>query len=131
MNCEQVAPYLPGLAGGELGGETVRWVQSHVDGCASCRADAARYRAVTSGLAALREREVLPPAFLVDAIVERVQAEPKRRYFPVPPVVPAELVRVLQDNREAIASVAGVALAAGAAYALWRTARSARLRAAT
>jgi hypothetical protein len=132
MNCEQVTPYLPGLAGDELGDETVRWIDAHVASCASCRTDAARYRSVSSGLAAIRDREIEPPAFLVDAILERVDADRHRRLVPIPPpVVSAGLVRLAQENRDAIASAAGVALAAGAAYALWRTVRSARLRAAT
>jgi hypothetical protein len=129
MNCEEVSPYQPGLAGDELGAETIRWIESHVATCDSCRRDAARYRAVSSGLTALRERTVHPPAFRADAIVEHVTAERDRRYLPIPPaVIPAELVRLAQENREALTSAAGIALAAGAAYALWRTVRSVRLR---
>jgi len=131
MNCEQVAPYLPGVAGGELGDETLRWVDGHLASCASCRADALRYRSVSAGLLALRENEPAPPAFLVDSIVERVRADSQRRYLPVSPMIPAELARLVQDNREALASAAGVALAAGAAYALWRRARSTRTTLAT
>jgi len=126
MNCEQIAPYLPGVAGGELGEESLRWVDAHLQTCESCRVEAARYRSVSSGLVALRERGVEPPAFLLDAIVERVESEHQRRYLPMAPMIPAELVRVVQDNREAIASAAGVAIAAGALYALWRRARSSR-----
>jgi anti-sigma factor RsiW len=131
MNCEQVAPYLPGVAGDELGDDSMRWVDAHLATCASCRADAARFRSVSAGLVALRERDPAPPAYLANAIVERVGAETRRRYLPVSPVIPAELVRLAQDNRDAIASAAGVALAAGAVYALWRKARSTRSRLAT
>jgi anti-sigma factor RsiW len=131
MNCEQVAPYLPGVAGDELGDESLRWVDAHLATCASCRAESARYRSVSVGLVALRDHEPAPPAYLVDAIVQHVRAETHRRYLPVSPVVPAELVRLVQDNRDAIASAAGVALAAGAAYALWRKMRSTRTRLAT
>ena len=131
MNCEQIAPYLPGVAGDELGAETTRWVEAHLATCASCRADAARFRMVSGGLVALRERQPEPPAFLLEAIAERVRSERQRRFLPVPPIIPAELVRLAQDNREALASAAGVALAAGAAYALWRTVRSNRTRIAT
>ena len=132
MNCEQVAPYLPGMAGRELGDDSLRWVDSHLATCASCRADAARYRSVSAGLLALRDHEPNPPAYLVDSIIEGVRADSQRRYLPVPPsVVSAELIRLVQDNRDAIASAAGVALAAGAAYALWRRVRSARTRLAT
>jgi len=131
MNCDQVAPYLPGVAGGELGHETLRWVDAHLESCASCRAEAGRYRSVSAGLVALREREPSPPAFLVDAILEGVRNETERRYLPVPAMIPAELLRLVQDNREAIASAAGLALAAGAAYALWRRVRSTRTSLAT
>lgn len=131
MNCEQIAPYLPGVVGDELGVESRRWVDAHLVTCAACRAEAARYRSVSTGLVALRERDPVPPAYLADAIIERVGAESHRRYLPVSPVIPAELIRLVQDNRDAIASAAGVALAAGAAYALWRKARSTRTRLAT
>ena len=132
MNCEQISPYLPGLAGDELGAETVHWIDAHLASCASCTAEAKRYRSVASGLATMADHEIEPPAFLVDAIFDRVEADGRRRMIPIPPtVIPAELVRLAQDNREAIASAAGVALAAGAAYALWRAMRSSRLRAAT
>jgi anti-sigma factor RsiW len=126
MNCEQVAPYLPGVAGGELGGETMRWVDAHLETCASCRADAARIRSVSKGLVALKEHDPVPPAFMVDSIMEAVQAEHRRRYLPVPPVVPAELIRVLSDNRDAIGTAAGVALAGMAAFALLRRAQKRR-----
>ena len=123
MNCEQVAPYLPGLAGDEIGDETRRWVDAHVATCDSCRADAARMRGVSAGLVALREREVPVPAYLEESILERVDAERTRRYLPMSPALSAELVRVVSDNRDAITQAAGVALAAGAMYALWRRAR--------
>ena len=132
MNCEQVSPYLPGLAGDELGAETVRWIDAHIGSCASCRAEAQRYRSVAAGLSAVAEREIEPPAFLVDSIIDRVEAERSRRLIPIPPaIVPAELVRLAQENRDALTSAAGVALAAGAAYALWRAMRSSRVRTAT
>src|SRR5207245_8481624 len=96
--------------------ETRRWVDAHLETGPSCRADASRFRAVSTGLVALREHEPEPPAFILDAIAERVRPERQRRFLPVPPVIPAELVRLAQDNREALASAAGVALAAGVAY---------------
>lgn len=126
MNCEQVAPYLPGLAGDELGADTVRWIDAHLAGCRSCRAEVERYRVLASGLSSLSTRAVEVPAFLPDAILQHVHAERRRRFLPVPAVVPAELVRVVQDNRDAIASAGAVLAAAGAAYALWRTLRRAR-----
>jgi len=132
MNCEQVSPYLPGLAGDELGVETLRWIDAHIATCDSCRQEALRYRSVATGLSAIAERQIEPPAFLVDAILERVESDRRRRLVPIPPaVIPAELVRLAQENREAITSAAGVALAAGAAFALWRAMRSSRVRTAT
>ncbi|MGH2728665.1 MAG: anti-sigma factor family protein [Actinomycetota bacterium] len=126
MNCEQVSPYLPGLAGGELGVETVRWVEAHIGGCASCGREAARYRALASGLATLEAREIEPPAYLAEAIAERVRDERRRRFLPIPPVVSPEIARVVADNRDAIVSAGAVLVAAGAALAVWRAARSAR-----
>jgi anti-sigma factor RsiW len=102
MNCEQVAPYLPGVAGGELGAATNRWVEAHIAGCESCRAESARYRTLATGLATLNEREIEPPAFLAQAIAERVRGERRHRFLPVPPIVSPEIARVVADNREAI-----------------------------
>ncbi len=126
MNCEQVSPYLPGLAGAELGVETARWVEAHIGECASCRVEAIRYRALTSGLASLESHEIQPPAYLAEAIAERVHESRRRRFLPVPPVVSPEIARVVADNREAIVSAGAVLVAAGAAFAVWRAARSAR-----
>ncbi len=124
MNCEQVRPYLPGVARGELGHETSRWVEAHVQACDSCRADTEHYRVLAADLAAIASRPIDPPPFLVETILERVR--PRRRYLPVPPLVPAELARIAQENREVLTSAGAVVLAAGAAYALWRAARSFR-----
>lgn len=126
MNCEQVTPYLPGLAGDELGAETVRWVEAHVAECASCRAESQRYRTIASGLATLDARTIEPPAFLAEAIAERVRADHRRRFLPVPPIVSPEVARVVADNRDAIVSAGAVLVAAGAAFALWRAGRSFR-----
>jgi hypothetical protein len=126
MNCEEIAPYLPGIAGAELGADTMRWVESHIEGCASCRAEADLFRVLAGGLAGLTQREIQPPAFLAQAIAERVRAERRRRFVPVPPVVSPELARAVADNREAIVSAGATLLAAGAAFALWRAARGRR-----
>jgi anti-sigma factor RsiW len=126
MNCEQVAPYLPGLAGDELGADTIGWVEAHVAGCESCRAESARYRSLAAGLATLNAREIEPPAYLAEAIAERVRADRRRRFLPVPPVVSPEIVRVVSDNRDAIVSAGAVLVAAGAAFAVWRAARANR-----
>lgn len=126
MNCEQVAPYLPGIADGELGADTIQWIEVHLGGCRNCRAEAERFSALASGLRGLSSRAIEPPAFLPDAILERVHAEQRRRFVPVPAMIPAELVRIVQDNRDAIASAGALIAAAGAAYALWRTVRRVR-----
>ena len=126
MNCEHVAPYLPGIAGGELGAETIRWVEAHVNGCASCRAEAARFRTLRSGLATLQAREIEPPAYLAEAISDRVRRERRRRFLPVPPLVSPEIARVVADNRETIVSAGAAIVAAGAAIALWRSIRGSR-----
>ena len=46
MKCEDIAPYLPGLAGGEIGDETVRWVRTHLERTApaTLRGGRARHR---------------------------------------------------------------------------------------
>ncbi|MGH2795132.1 MAG: anti-sigma factor family protein [Actinomycetota bacterium] len=126
MNCEQVAQYLPGLAGDELGAETIRWVQTHVADCPSCRAESARYRSLASGLSSLSAVEIEPPALLAEAIAERVRNERRRRFLPVPPVVSPEIARAVTDNRDAIVSAGATLIAAGAAFALWRAARNRR-----
>lgn len=117
---------MPGVAGGELGAATIRWVEAHVAGCASCRAESARYRTLAAGLATLNEREIEPPAFLARAIAERVRGERRHRFLPVPPIVSPEIARVVAGNREAIVSAGAAIVAAGAAFALWRVARSTR-----
>jgi anti-sigma factor RsiW len=126
VNCERVAPLLPGLAGGELEESARSWVEAHLASCRSCRAEASRYERLAAGLAALRSRPVEPPAHLPTAIAGRVHAEARRRLLPLPPVVAPDILRVLQEHREALAS-AGAALlvAAGAALVVWRALRGA------
>lgn len=135
MRCQRVRPYLAGHAGGDLQPETASLVDSHLRACAGCRAEAERFARVRAAVASLGERELEPPAYLAEAILESTSgAAPSRvrRLLPIPPVPPQELARVIGENRDAIASAAGAALlAAGAAYALWRAVRSARPRPAT
>lgn len=127
MNCEQVKPYLPGYSGGELLQETARALGHHIVSCERCRAEAGALEAVRQGLSALREHEIAPPPYLVDAVLDDVRSRRHRRLFPVPPIPPEHVLRVFQENREAILSGVGAALvAAGAAYALWRTLKAAR-----
>jgi hypothetical protein len=69
---------------------------------------------------ALAQREIDPPAMLAEAIIGSEQPR-TRRLLPIPPVPPNELIRVIGENRDAIASAAGAAVVvAGAAWILWR-----------
>ncbi len=125
MKCEQITPYLPGFAGGDLRPDTARIVADHVAGCATCSAGVTAQARVLSGLASLSAREVEPPAFMLDAILESVAEQPMRRVLPLIPLPMTDVAKAIVDNKEAIASAAGTALvAAGAAYALWRAVRS-------
>jgi anti-sigma factor RsiW len=134
MNCQQIQPYLPGFAGGDLRPDTANVVAAHVRDCASCSAEVARHDRVRAGLATLATREVAPPPFLLEAVLEGVHEHRSRRVLPLIPIppsdlarIPAELGRIVSENRDAIASATGTALvAAGAAYALWRAVRGSR-----
>ena len=133
MKCAQIIPYLPGHVGGELRPETDRIVVEHLSSCARCTAEAGRLSGVRTQLAALATREIEPPPYLVDAILEQTAERSKRRVLaPIVPIPAGELARVLSEHRETIASTAGAVLvAAGAAYALWRAVRGPRAVAAT
>jgi hypothetical protein len=128
MRCDQITPYLPGYAGGDLRPDTARIVAKHVEGCQTCTADLGRLERVQTALATIAEREIEAPAYLVDAILEQTAEHPRRRVLaPMLPLPLEEVARVVSDHREAIASAAGTALvAAGAAYALWRVVRGSR-----
>lgn len=123
MNCEQIAAYLPGYAGGDLRQDTDVAVARHLEGCASCSREVALQDRVLEGLVALRAREIEPPPYLAEEIIA---AAPLQRRL-IPPIGTLELGaigRVVTDHREAIASAAGTALvAAGAAYAIYRAAK--------
>lgn len=124
MRCEQVTPYLPGYAGGELRAETERAVAEHVATCKVCAAAAATQQRVLAGLAVMQAREVEPPAFLAESIGEAIHQHRARRFAPILPIGVDEVGRLIADHRETIASLAGTAVvAAGAAYALWRAVR--------
>ena len=127
MKCEQVVPYIPGFAGGELHPDTRRIVAEHVARCRDCSADVASQARLIAAVGSLAAREVQAPAYLVDSILETVQERAQRRLLPMVPVIPSEVVRVVTDHRDVIASAAGTVLvAAGAAYALWRALRELR-----
>jgi len=126
MRCEQVTPYLPGYAGGDLRADTTRVVANHLASCRSCETQAAVQRRVIDGLGTLQLRSVEPPAYLLDSILENSTAQ-SRRLIPVLPIPAADLARAISDHRETIASAAGTALvAAGAAYAVWRAVKGGR-----
>jgi len=127
MRCEQITPYLPGYAGGELRPETSRVVAEHIGGCASCQAEAQLQRRVVMALATVEQREVEAPAFLLESVLESVGERQATRFLPLVPLPVADVAQALAEHREQIASAAGTALvAAGAAYALWRALRSPR-----
>ena len=128
MKCSQIIPYLPGHAGGELQPETDRIVAAHVAECARCSGELQRLSSVRTQLAALGTRDVEPPPYLLDAILESTSDRSRRRVLaPIVPIPAGELARLVSDHRETIASAAGAVLvAAGAAYALWRAVRGPR-----
>jgi hypothetical protein len=122
MNCVSIEASLAGYSGSDLRPETTRSIAEHLEGCPSCSAQLTLYRRVGAGLAAQAERDLEAPAGLVDAVLETAHVPP-RRVLPVLPV-PPEMVRVLAENKEALASAAGTAVVvAGAAWALWRIAK--------
>ena len=134
MRCEQIHPYLPGFAGGDLRPETARVVAAHVEGCAHCTAEVGRHDRVRAGLALLAERELEPPPLLLESVLETAHERRLKRVMPILPLpaadlarVPSEIARVVSENRDAIVQGAGTALvAAGAAYALWRAVKGSR-----
>jgi hypothetical protein len=129
MRCDQIRPYLPGFAGGDLRPDTAEVVAGHVATCKGCSAEAASLERVRGGLALVAAREVEPPAGLLENILEATADHPHRRLL-APPVIPFavdDVLRLVSDHRDTIASAAGVAVvAAGAAYALWRAVRGSR-----
>lgn len=102
MRCEQVLPYLAGYAGGDLRPDTTRVVAEHVGGCAACRGEVARLERVRGALVVLAAREVAPPPYLLDALLEQAQERTARRILPIVPVPPADVVRVLQDRKSVV-----------------------------
>jgi predicted anti-sigma-YlaC factor YlaD len=129
MNCKQILPYLPGHAGGDLRADTIAFVDEHLATCKSCRAESERARRVVGGLALLAHRDLEPPAFLLDAILEQTsEAVPERsRMIPMLPVAAGDLSRLVTEHKDTIASVGATAIvAAGAAYALWRAVKGSR-----
>ena len=128
MRCDQIRPYLPGFAGGDLRPDTANVVSEHLAGCKMCSSEAASLERVRAGLALVAEREIEPPAGLLEDILERTAEPAHRRVLaPLLPIPIDEVARLVSDHRDTIASAAGVAVvAAGAAYALWRAVRGTR-----
>ena len=128
MRCEQIRPYLAGFVGHDLRPDTAEVVSKHVSSCEDCSAEAASLERVRTGLALVAEREVEPPAGLLESILEHSADREQRRVLaPLLPIPIDEVARLVSDHRDTIASAAGVAVvAAGAAYALWRAVRGTR-----
>jgi anti-sigma factor RsiW len=128
MRCEQIRPYLPGFAGGDLRPDTAEVVSEHLAGCKMCATEAAALARVQAGLMLVAQREIEPPPGLLEGILERTADRGHRRVLaPVLPIPIDEVARLVSDHRDTIASAAGVVVvAAGAAYALWRAVRGPR-----
>lgn len=128
MRCTAVIESLPGYVGDDLLPATTAAVREHLQGCQACRAELADHERVRVGMRVIAATELEPPPDLVEAILRRVDApRAGRKLIPVVPVPPGELVRLVAEHRDAIASAAGTAvLVGGAAYALWRAAERAR-----
>lgn len=128
MNCRRVEPYLTAHAAGELPSHTDAWVRAHLNECAACAATVARHTAVGVALrAAVPDAFPPPPEFAatVAARIRERESHARRRLLPVPPLPPAEIARVVQENRDAILNgAATAALVGGAAWLTWRALRS-------
>lgn len=68
--CAAVRADLPGLDGHELSSRRVFELRSHLADCPDCGQVAASYRAMRRSLAALHEAPVIPPAGLLDQLLE-------------------------------------------------------------
>lgn len=128
MRCDQIRPYLPGFVGGDLRPDTADIVAGHIATCTTCTAETASLERVRAGLALVGAREVAPPAGLLGDILERTAEHTQRRVLaPVLPFAVDDVLRLVSDHKDTIASAAGVAvITAGAAYALWRAVRGSR-----
>ncbi|MCA1832987.1 MAG: anti-sigma factor [Actinomycetota bacterium] len=123
--CRDFTPYLM-AAPDEVDDLAAARLAEHIGTCTACRAESAQYSRLRDSLSLAGAREAEPPADLVPAVLARATRE-RRHVIPMLPVPQVELARVIQDNREVIAQVAGVAIvAAGAAWALWRGVRAYR-----
>ena len=121
MNCQAVTAALPGFVGGDLLPGTSASVRAHLDACPTCTTELTRHERVRDGMQVMRTVTLDPPEGLVEQVIDRIEAPRSRRFVPVPPVPPAELVRVVGENRELLASAAGAAaLGVGAAVVAWR-----------
>jgi putative zinc finger protein len=127
MNCQRIEPYLPAYVGGDLSAAESMRIEQHLGICESCRAQFASLELVRGGLGSLRERDVEPPVYLLDALLDDVRGYHRRRFIPLPPVPPHELLQTISEHRDVILSAMGAAvLVAGAGYAFWRASRGVR-----
>src|SRR5258708_19422791 len=109
MRCDQVRPSLPGFAGGDLRPDTASVVSEHLAGCKVCSSEAASLARVRAGLALVAEREIEPPAGLLDDILERTAEPAHRRVLaPLLPIPIDEVARLVSDHRDTIASPAAL-----------------------
>jgi len=123
--CEEVQGQLPSYVDRSLPALRRRLVGLHLRRCRECQAEFARQREVSSGLAALAGPDELPPAGLLDSLLDSAARPGVKGRAAVPArgaisgARPALSVALL---------VAGAAAGTGIGYAGWRGARAARHR---
>jgi hypothetical protein len=125
-DCEQVRPLLAEVAAGAATGYDLALALGHVAGCPACREELIELTRVADDLLLLTpERE--PPAGFETAVVQRIVGltshPPRRRWRPR--IQPGRTDRGLRLVAALIILL--LAVASGAAFALWRTAPDRRL----
>jgi hypothetical protein len=71
--CAAVRADLPGLDGHELSSRRAFEIRSHLVDCADCGEVAASYRAMRRTLAGLHETQIVPPAGLLDQLLDAAE----------------------------------------------------------
>jgi anti-sigma factor RsiW len=123
--CDEVQAQLPSYVDRTLPRLRRRLVGLHLRRCADCQAEFARQREVSSGLAALAGPAEVPPAGLLDSLLDNAARPGVKGRVAVPArgavsgARPALSVALL---------VAGAAAGTGIGYAGWRGARGAHNR---
>lgn len=77
MECREAAEHLAACVDEPSGlptGPAARAIDAHLRSCASCRADLENYRRLGAALSGLATHTVEPPAWLLDSVLERVNA---------------------------------------------------------